>query len=446
MGALYLLAYGVAQFLSWLQIDAIFHSELQLHPSVLRKVLPSETEPDAPQNSDSQETSAARRKHNLLSLSCHKCAECMETTLVSGSTLTFLDSAFGPVGNCTMNLRKGVPSCSGHNAATYVHKCVPATRVLSKLGLDWIDVAINVRLCNVDSPLQREQWALAELQRLCHRDKSFCDVAPELISEYQGDFRNLTSNGVVIRYGGHVATKENLPANALRQVYRLAAALRAASIAHNDIKNTELLVDASGTLRLIDFAYATRTHSELRQQQHDGCLNRLQLMLDDLSALLTAVRDIELGLQSVALSLNMWQAYDRDPIHAPYMVRRRPDEFHCAIVNFVPEPNTASISAKLTEVVTREANKRPWKYKIEHQTSAALAAFCKAINSSWTYMGIHQLPIDLQEWCEYAADAERVDVIVLRSIAPYYVPAIEPGMPGVNCNMCTQHVTSSILC
>lgn len=240
-------------------------------------------------------------------------------------------------------------------------------------------------------------------------------------------------------YSGRPATAATLPVDAEQQIYRLAIALRQAGISHNDIKNTELLVDQNGTLRLIDFAYATHSRTELVKLHNDGCFNRLQLMLDDPAALLTALQDVRMGRESIALLMNFWETTDTDPIPAHFMVRRRPDELHCAVV--WPQPNATGQDLVVSSTVTgliREVDKRPWKYKLERRETLHLQPLCRRIVALWTAAGLTLSPEPSDDFsmararCASSTATDRVDVLIIRSISAYYWGSKIPGQPGKN--------------
>jgi hypothetical protein len=256
--------------------------------------------------------------------------------LVSGSKITFLDKTMRRVGACHMTER-GEPTCEGHEAAAYVHKCVPlgqVKQVQSRFDADWIQPAFRSSCPGWDGPvngsLAREQWALRQLESY--------DIAPRLVSPYEPDETKLAVAGIVMTYTGRPLSKDAVPADAEQQALRIAGALHRAGVSHNDAKNTELMLDAGGKLRLVDFGYATAGRREFKLLHFRGCVHHLQLMLDDQSALLSALGDVQHGLESVALTAEMWKKADEwsDPLPGSVMVRRRPSELHVAVV-FPPD-------------------------------------------------------------------------------------------------------------
>lgn len=62
---------------------------------------------------------------------------------------------------------------------------------------------------------------------------------------------------IVLAYAGAPATAATLPPDWAPQLRAALATLRAHKCQHNDLKPSELLVDASGKLRLIDFGFAS---------------------------------------------------------------------------------------------------------------------------------------------------------------------------------------------
>ena len=159
-------------------------ASLHQHQHQQLATAPTQQGPPAPQLPLGKHDNQARRPAAALAagLACKKHGKGdSHGTLVSGSTLTFLDPDMTPTGSCRMNER-GEPTCTGHSGAAYVHKCVPSERVLSQSGLAWIVPAIDLQKCpTVSSPVEREQWAGAKLRQLCSQSEAFCSVAPELV-------------------------------------------------------------------------------------------------------------------------------------------------------------------------------------------------------------------------------------------------------------------------
>ena len=137
-------------------------------------------------------------------------------------------------------------------------------------------------------------------------------------------------SGFVIGSAGVVISRQNLPADAMEQVSRIATALRRARVSNNNIKREEVFVH-DGTLRLVDFGLGTPGWAEHVRRREAGCGTAIlfQHTADDENALRSAVADTISGVLSAKSMGNMWQCPEKDPMP---MRGRRPPELHAMLV------------------------------------------------------------------------------------------------------------------
>ena len=186
------------------------------------------------------------------------------------------------------------------------------------------------RRCTVRA--ENETWEMNSIRTevIALRRLSGLSVTPRLVAFLDDPPR---VSCMLVEHAGDRLTPHNVPDDAEQQASAIAHALRKRRVSHNDIKQTELLVDNNGRLRLIDFGYATPSWDAHVQRWAQSCALRGSApthFFDDETGLASALEDVRQDrAATISSNFSTWYCANADPMPT---FGRRPAETHVVVV------------------------------------------------------------------------------------------------------------------